>query len=66
MIRLLFSSIAVLSFVAQAPLPGAKPFRYSEAKYGKAELRYVNHVPLLTVEGPPEGLPSLGKSCRVQ
>src|SRR5262245_40186605 len=33
---------------------GEKPFRYPEAKHGKGELKYVNGVPVLTVEGTPE------------
>jgi predicted choloylglycine hydrolase len=32
----------------------AKPFRYPEGKQGKAELKYVNGIPVLTVEGTPE------------
>lgn len=31
----------------------AGPFRYPEAKHGKGELRYVNGVPVLRVEGTP-------------
>jgi predicted choloylglycine hydrolase len=33
---------------------GADPFRYPEAKHGKGELRYINQVPVLFVEGTPE------------
>src|SRR5262245_7639452 len=32
----------------------AEPFRYPEAKHGKGELKYVNGVPVLRVEGTPE------------
>src|SRR5207249_1451399 len=35
-------------------LPAAAPFRYAEAKYGKGELRYINDLPVLFVEGTPE------------
>src|SRR5919202_1605195 len=31
-----------------------EPFRYPEGKFGRAELRYVNGLPVLTVEGTPE------------
>src|SRR5436190_1220366 len=31
----------------------AEPFRYPEAKHGKGELKYVNGVPVLRVEGTP-------------
>jgi hypothetical protein len=36
------------------PLSAAEPFRYPEGEHGKARLRYVNHVPVLRVEGSPE------------
>jgi hypothetical protein len=47
------------------------PFRFPEGRYGKAELRYVNDIPLLGVEGTPEeigeavGLLALGPGRRV-
>ena len=31
-----------------------EPFRYSEAKHGPAELRYINGLPVLTLAGTPE------------
>jgi hypothetical protein len=31
-----------------------QPFRYPEAKHGKGELRYVNHLPVAVVAGTPE------------
>jgi len=40
---------------ALSPLLGADPpFRYPERRHGKAELKYVNGIPVLTVEGTPE------------
>jgi len=33
-----------------------EPFRYTEARFEKAELRYVNGLPVLTVEGTPQDL----------
>src|SRR5262245_57729369 len=32
----------------------AEPFRYPEGKHGKGELKYVNGIPVLTVQGKPE------------
>src|SRR5262249_37014209 len=46
----LFLLAALVSPVAAAE----KPFRYPEGKHGKGELKYVNGVPVLTVEGTPE------------
>lgn len=31
----------------------AEPFRYEEAKHGKGELKYINDVPVLRLEGKP-------------
>jgi hypothetical protein len=54
-LRYLFVGLAAL-----AALPAAaqekKPFRYPEAKHGKGELRYVNHLPVAVVAGTPEEL----------
>src|SRR5271165_1312800 len=36
------------------PVRSASAFRYPEGRHGKAELRYVEGIPLLTVEGTPE------------
>jgi isopenicillin-N N-acyltransferase like protein len=32
----------------------AEPFRYPEATRGKGELKYINGIPVLTIEGTPE------------
>jgi hypothetical protein len=38
-----------------APSAGhAEPFKFPEAKHGKGELKYINGLPVLTVEGSPE------------
>jgi len=36
------------------PVTPAHPFRYPEAKYAHGELKYVNGLPVLTVEGTPD------------
>jgi hypothetical protein len=45
-----------LLFLACLPLAARadQPFRYTEGKFGKAELKYVNDLPVLSVEGTPE------------
>lgn len=48
-----FLSILLLT-AASVPASGAEPFRYPEAKHGKAELKYINGLAVLTVEGTPE------------
>jgi isopenicillin-N N-acyltransferase like protein len=46
-----------LVFVLLSLVPGARagePFRYPEGHHGKGELRYVNGLPVLAIEGTPE------------
>jgi len=45
--------VAILVVVCLAPLGAlaAEPFRYPQAKAGKGELKYVENVPVLTVQG---------------
>ena len=48
----------ILILVAAAILHGlpahaGKEFRYAEGKHGKGELRYVNGIPVLLVQGSP-------------
>lgn len=52
MLRFLFAVVgmAALAFSAEA----REPFRYPEGRHGPAELRYINQVPVLFVEGTPE------------
>ncbi len=47
------SAILLVAFLAGTPAPGAEPFRYPEAKHGGGELRYINGVPVLMVQGSP-------------
>ena len=35
------------------PLTAADPFVFPEAHYGKGELKYIHHIPVLTVSGSP-------------
>ncbi|HEV3257267.1 MAG TPA: C45 family peptidase [Gemmataceae bacterium] len=44
----------LLSGPPAAAADTAHPFRYPEAKYGHGELKYVNGLPVLTVEGTPD------------
>jgi hypothetical protein len=44
--------LAALAVGVRARADG--PFRYPEAKHGKGELKYVNRVPVLIVQGSPE------------
>jgi hypothetical protein len=37
-----------------AAVKGAEPFRYQAGKYGKGELKYINGLPVLIVEGSPD------------
>jgi hypothetical protein len=37
-----------------APAGAAEPFRYPEGKHGKGQLKYINGLPVLTVEGTPQ------------
>src|SRR5262245_35988699 len=46
-------SLLLVFLVAAVPSPAyaEKPFRYAEGKHKKGELKYVNGIPVLTVEG---------------
>lgn len=48
--------VALVAFgaLASAPLKAGAPFHFPEGKHGKGELKYVNGVPVLFVEGTPE------------
>src|SRR5207249_10385214 len=55
MTRIRFMAGWVFLAVLVPPAAAAeKPFRYPEGKHEKGELKYVNGVPVLTVEGTPE------------
>jgi predicted choloylglycine hydrolase len=48
--------IVTLCLLATLPLAAmaADPFRYPEARHGKGQLRYINQLPVLFIEGTPE------------
>jgi hypothetical protein len=48
-----FLGALCLAFIPLA-VRADQPFRYAEGKFGKAELKYVNDLPVLVVEGTPE------------
>ncbi len=47
-------SLAVVVLVCVAPaFQAAEPFRYPEGKQGKGELKYINDVPVVVLQGKP-------------
>ena len=52
--RLLLSLCAGLVLLYAITVCRAEPFRFPEKRHGKGELRYLNKIPVLTVEGTPE------------
>ncbi|HEY1858864.1 MAG TPA: hypothetical protein VGG61_00825, partial [Gemmataceae bacterium] len=46
--------VLLLSGWLGTPSQGAEPFRFPEGKFGKGELKYINDLPVLTVQGSPE------------
>src|SRR5437588_11726834 len=44
----------LLAAVVPSATAADKPFRYPEGTHGKGSLKYVNGIPVLTVEGTPE------------
>jgi hypothetical protein len=46
--------LAVAALLAADLVSAGEPFRYPEASQGKGRLKYVNHLPVLTVAGTPE------------
>lgn len=50
-----FRLVVAVVFCLYIPAVRAEPpFRYQEGKHGQAELRYINGLPVLTVQGAPE------------
>jgi len=45
---------ALLTFVLATPLSAAEPFRYPEGRHGQAELKYINGLPVIRLQGKPE------------
>jgi predicted choloylglycine hydrolase len=52
--RLFGPVVVFFSLVGANLAPAAEPFRYPEGRHGKGELRHVNGLPVLFVEGTPE------------
>jgi len=49
-----FRRLAFVGLLLAAPTLAAQPPRFSEGKYQKGQLKYVNSLPVLLVEGTPE------------
>jgi isopenicillin-N N-acyltransferase like protein len=52
----MFRLAPLVCLLLPAIIQAKEPFRFPAAKSGKAELKYVNHVPVLIVEGDPADL----------
>jgi predicted choloylglycine hydrolase len=52
--RLPVTAVAFALILTSVGGARAETFRYKEGKYGKAELKYINGLPVLVVEGTPE------------
>jgi hypothetical protein len=46
--------IVFLALLCALPARGDEPFRYPEARHGQGELRYIDEIPVLVVQGTPE------------
>jgi isopenicillin-N N-acyltransferase like protein len=44
----------ILLILAGGPLAAAEPFRFPERRHGAGELKYINGLPVLILEGTPE------------
>src|SRR6516164_9829588 len=49
-----YSWLLVPLALSMPPVRVPDVFRYPEAKHGKGELKYINGLPVLTLEGTPE------------
>jgi isopenicillin-N N-acyltransferase-like protein len=49
-----FLIVPVLLLTVSLPAQGDEPFRYPGGKHGKGELKYIEGVPVLVVEGTPD------------
>jgi predicted choloylglycine hydrolase len=45
--------LPAIALLLCAKLAAAEPFRYPEGKHGQGELRYINHVPVMSLAGTP-------------
>ncbi len=54
MIRARWAVSFAAFLIAGTSLPAAEPFRFPEAKHKGGELKYINDLPVLTLQGTPE------------
>jgi hypothetical protein len=59
-VRRVAGALALLLLVGLVPARADQPFRYLEGKHGKGELKYINGVPVLILEGTPEEIGEQG------
>jgi predicted choloylglycine hydrolase len=52
-LRIAFLFFLLFGACTAAPAPGKEPFRSPEGKCGKGELKYINEIAVLVVEGTP-------------
>ena len=52
--RLLWLVAIAIALLQPIGAAAAEPFRFPEATHGKGELKYINGIPVLTIEGSPE------------
>jgi hypothetical protein len=52
--RIAMPILVAINLLLTPPAHAEKPFRYPEAKHGKGEIKYVNGLPVLLVQGSPE------------
>src|SRR5262249_41079481 len=49
-------ALLALTLLLPVRLQAAEPFRYPEGKHGKGEMKYINDLPVLQLEGKPAEL----------
>jgi hypothetical protein len=54
--------VLVAGVCSIAPAQGNEPFRFPSGKHGKGELKYLDGIPLLVVQGTPQ---EIGEQCAV-
>ena len=52
--RRLFLGLPVLALITAVMASSEAPFRYVEGRHGRGELRHINGLPVLTLQGAPE------------
>ena len=53
-VRRLLLCTPLFLFALGVAATGAEPYRFAEGKHGKGEMRYVNDLPVMILEGTPE------------